>query len=198
MKVLDAIKDRRAVHAFRDEPVSESVLRELISISTNAPSFMNQQPWAYSVVHDPKTVSKLGVQVREYLRLEGRRLLPFPVIPARDNLLPADIFYGAPALVVISATTESHEAEMACAMAAYAMMLAAVTMNLGVCWVSDADSWFATSEGHKALGIPDSYHPVATLLVGAPMAAPVSPGRFDPEVHWVNSDVVASKERVEG
>jgi nitroreductase len=185
MKVLDAIKDRRAVRAFRDERVSDSVLRELINISINAPSFMNQQPWAYSVVNDPKTISKLALQIRSYLRRKRSHLLPFPPISDRNDPSTADIFYGAPALIVISATTDGYEAEMACAMAAYALMLAATTMGLGVCWVSHADSWFATSEGQEALGIPATYRPVATLVVGAPTAAPVSPGRLDPEVYWV-------------
>lgn len=187
MKVLDAIRDRRAVRAFRDEPVSESVLRELINISTNAPSFMNQQPWAYSVVSDPKTVAKVGRQVRAHLRRNRSHPLLFPAIGDREDPWTSDIFYGAPALIVISATTEGYEAEMACAMAAYALMLAAATMGLGACWVSHADSWFSTSEGRDALRIPATYRPVATLLVGAPLAAPVSPGRLEPEVHWVKT-----------
>ena len=52
MDLKEAIYTRRAVREFTAEPVSESVIRELIDAAIQAPSAVNQQPHSFCVVRD--------------------------------------------------------------------------------------------------------------------------------------------------
>ena len=45
MDVYEAVRSRRAVRAFTDEPVSRSVLERVLSAAAWAPSGSNIQPW---------------------------------------------------------------------------------------------------------------------------------------------------------
>lgn len=45
MDVLDAIKNRRSIRAFKPDPVPKETLEKLLAISQRAPSGTNTQPW---------------------------------------------------------------------------------------------------------------------------------------------------------
>jgi nitroreductase len=45
MDVLDAIKNRKSIRAFTDQPVSRETVDKLLEISQRAPSGTNTQPW---------------------------------------------------------------------------------------------------------------------------------------------------------
>jgi nitroreductase len=50
MDVLDAIRNRRAIRAYRDEPVDRSTLRAVLESAVWAPSGMNRQPWSFFII----------------------------------------------------------------------------------------------------------------------------------------------------
>ena len=54
MDVFKAIKGRRSVRAFTDEPVSEEEINQLLDAARWAPSAGNIQPWEFIVVRDAK------------------------------------------------------------------------------------------------------------------------------------------------
>lgn len=45
MDVLDAIKSRKSIRAFKPDPVPRETLAEILAISQRAPSGTNTQPW---------------------------------------------------------------------------------------------------------------------------------------------------------
>lgn len=45
MDVLEAIRTRKSIRAFTDEPVPEETVREILEISQRSPSGTNTQPW---------------------------------------------------------------------------------------------------------------------------------------------------------
>ncbi|MGD0354114.1 MAG: nitroreductase [Dehalococcoidia bacterium] len=49
MDVLEAIKSRYSVRAFKSDPVPKKVLKELLSVSLRAPSWANTQTWELAV-----------------------------------------------------------------------------------------------------------------------------------------------------
>ena len=51
MNVTEAVVRRKSVRAFTDEPVSDDVLRELLTTASRAPSGGNVQPWRIVVVN---------------------------------------------------------------------------------------------------------------------------------------------------
>lgn len=50
MQFLDVVRSRRSVRAFRPDPVSPDVIRDLLEIASLAPSGTNIQPWNVHVV----------------------------------------------------------------------------------------------------------------------------------------------------
>jgi nitroreductase len=50
MHVIEAIKTRKSIRGFKPDPVARSVLRDILEISTRAPSAMNTQPWEFTVI----------------------------------------------------------------------------------------------------------------------------------------------------
>ncbi len=50
MDVVEAIKQRKSIRAFKPDPVPKEVLRRIIEQAQRAPSWANTQPWEFAVV----------------------------------------------------------------------------------------------------------------------------------------------------
>lgn len=50
MDVIEAIKTRRSIRAYRPDPVPKEVLYEILEAARWAPSWENTQPWEFAVV----------------------------------------------------------------------------------------------------------------------------------------------------
>jgi nitroreductase len=50
MDLIEAIKTRKTIRAFKSDPVPQSVLREILDAARNSPSWGNTQPWEFAVV----------------------------------------------------------------------------------------------------------------------------------------------------
>lgn len=185
MKLMEALAGRRAVREFLPDPVPQSVLTELAQAAVKAPSYMNLQPWAFVAVSDPGVVARVGAAAKQHLLQSMTKDSPF--FDQRKELAEPhyQMFYNAPALMVVCATQPGTLADYACAMAAHSLMLAAYSMGLGSCWVSQAQPWLASDEGRRALHLPPHHRPLAPILLGGAVAWPHSPGRFEPEVRFV-------------
>jgi nitroreductase len=50
MDVIEAIRERKSVRAFKPDPVSRDVLRQIVEQALRAPSWANTQPWEFAIV----------------------------------------------------------------------------------------------------------------------------------------------------
>ena len=50
MKLDQAMRERRSIRGFTDEPVSQALMEEIIALANRAPSSMNTQPWHLHVL----------------------------------------------------------------------------------------------------------------------------------------------------
>lgn len=50
MDVVEAIKERRSVRAFKPDPVPLDILRRIVEKALQAPSWANTQPWGFAIV----------------------------------------------------------------------------------------------------------------------------------------------------
>lgn len=50
MDIIEAIKRRKSIRDFKNDPVPQQVIREILEISGRTPSAMNTQPWEFSVI----------------------------------------------------------------------------------------------------------------------------------------------------
>ena len=50
MEVIEAIKSRQSVRAFKPEPVPTQALKDILEVAIWAPSGVNAQPWEFFIV----------------------------------------------------------------------------------------------------------------------------------------------------
>ena len=185
MELKEAIYGRRAVREFTAEPVKENVLRQLIDAAIQAPSAVNQQPWLFSVVQDKALLARISTEAKAHMLKTSMAAAShhFQSILSNPDF---DIFYHAPALVVISAAAEGPWAAEDCALAAENLMLAACAAGLGTCWIGFAQSWLGTPDGKAALKLSNTNVPVAPIIVGHPKTAAAPVPRNTPKINWIS------------
>ncbi len=185
MDVTQAIFGRRSVREYTDEPVDESLIGSLIHAATHAPSAVNAQPWAFTVVRDQKALHRISDQAKSHM------LTTLGGNPHADHFRSHlsdpnfHVFYHAPALMLISAIAQGPWIVEDCALAAENLMLAAYAAELGSCWIGFAQSYLNTSDGKADLGLPAEWVPVAPIIIGHPKSAVAPVPRKSPEIRWV-------------
>lgn len=185
MDIDEAIAGRRAVRDYSARAVDEPTIRRLIDAAVQAPSAVNQQPWTFTVVRDQGVLDRISHDAKAHM------LATLPESPHSDHFrsllgdLAFQIFYHAPALILISAIAPGPWIVEDCSLAAENMMLAAYAAGLGTCWIGFAQGFLGTAEGRTALGLPAASVPVAPIIVGYPKAAPPPVPRKPPEIRWV-------------
>jgi nitroreductase len=185
MDLIEAIYSRRAVRQYEPRPLTREAISSLIDAAIHAPSAMNRQPWAFTVVQDRRLLAQLSEQAKAFLA-GGAGEHPELSEGARRLLTPSfDIFYGAPVLIVICAIQPDAFAAIDCSLAAENLMLAARARGLGSCWIGFAEMWLSQPEGKAMLGIPDSHTPVAPIIVGWPRGEAAPTPRRPPQVAWI-------------
>jgi len=186
MDFRDVLYGRRAVRAFTAEPVAEPLLRQLIEAAVQAPSAVNEQPWAFSVVRDPAVLDRISTASKAHILAAPPAGLDRAFLHEVIENPDFDIFYHAPALIVISSAPAGHWAVENCSLAAENLMLAACAAGLGTCWIGLAQTWLGTTEGKATLRIPQTALPVAPIIVGHPESSPTPVPRKTPEIVWID------------
>ena len=75
MELLEAIKSRKSIRAYKPDPVPKKVLAELLEVATRAPSGSNTQPWEF-IVLTGETLGELNRAMIE--RLHSGKMKPEP------------------------------------------------------------------------------------------------------------------------
>jgi len=182
MELMQAIATRRSTRKYLPAPVKRETLEELIKTATLAPSAMNSQPWAFGVIEGAEKLRAFSDRTKELLLASAAEL---PWIERYRGMFEDpnyNVFYGAPALVLICGKPSGVHAEGDCAMAALALMLAARDKGLGTCWIGFFAFLLNRPEEKAALGIPADYHIVAPIIVGHPDGEMPMPERMPPEM----------------
>jgi nitroreductase len=60
MKALACLKTRKSIRKFKDVPVSQEIINDILDCARSAPSANNSQPWSFIVVQDPAQKEKLS------------------------------------------------------------------------------------------------------------------------------------------
>jgi nitroreductase len=182
MQLEHAIRHRRAVREFLQQPVATAAIERLIDAAVQAPSAVNKQPWLFTVVRDRPLLDLISVQSKNYLIDSGEAPQEFrPILSDPDF----HILYHAPALIVISALKDDAWSKEDAAVAAQNLMLTAYAGGLGTCWVGFAQRWLETKDGRKAIDVPEYYRPVAPIIVGHPKGSAAAVPRNMPTINWI-------------
>lgn len=187
MDLLKAIYQRRAVREFSDAEVPGSLVLDLLQAAAQAPSALNQQPWAFAVFHGRERLAGYSCRAKAHLLTSSNP--SFGLDPLIDQYadVAANLFHNANTLIVICAKPDPFMPAQDCFLAAQNLMLAAHGFGLGSCPIGVARTWFNRPEVKAELGIPPHYEPVLPIIIGHPAQPPPGVPKKDAEVvcwHW--------------
>ncbi len=148
METAEAIRNRRSVREFADDPVTDDELDRLLEAARWAPSGLNNQPWRFMCVTDRALVA----EVSDLTRYRG-------------------VVAGAAALIAVFLdATEMYDRTkdlMSAGAAIQNILLAAHDMGLGACWLGEILARRADVE--SLLETPDDLEFVALIALGRPV-----------------------------
>lgn len=183
MDVLQAIGERRAVRAYTDEVLDRATVERLIHSAVQAPSARDLEPWAFVIFEGRERLRGFSEEAKRVL-LRSPEESGFPKMRAMLSDPAFNIFYGAPVLVVICATSAQSQAAEDCCLAAQNLMLAAHAEGVASCPSGFARPWLSLLETRVALGFPQNWIPVFPIILGRTREHPASPGRRPPNLMW--------------
>jgi nitroreductase len=168
METWDAIRTRRDVRQYTDQPLARPDLERILEAGRRAPSSRNWQPWHFVVVADRPALAELAKvwEGAQYVVSSAATV----ALVARN---PANDF-------------ERDRTHYDLGQATAQMMLAAVDLGIGSGHTAVTDQ----VQAQRVLGFPDGYYCVYLVALGYPADRPlrpiVHPDRrpFDEVVHW--------------
>jgi len=186
MNIDQAISARHSTREYTTQAVDEEVIVRLIGAAALAPSAMNLQPWRFTVIRDQALLDRISREAKACL-LET--LAPGAQSERFHALLDDEhfqIFYHAPVLILISAEAPGQSVVEDCALAAQNLMLSACAEGLGTCWIGFAQRYLNTPQGKQALNLPQTWVPVAPIIVGHPKTEPAPVAHQAPQIRWID------------
>lgn len=156
MDIAAAIKGRRTVRRFKQQPVEREKLYQLIDAARLASSGANRQPLRYVVVQDSCIVGQLFTTAKWALR----------VVPRRTPVLGV----SAPPVFIVVTVDSGTNPQVEAGAAIENIQLMAFSLGLGCCWIGAYDRKTAD----KIIGLPESAESIYLVAVGYPDESPVS------------------------
>jgi nitroreductase len=149
MNTLDAIRTRRSIRAYTDQPVSAESVETLLRAAMSAPSAGNQQPWHFIVVDDRGVLQEIA------------RIHPYAGMAAQ-----------APVGILVCGDTREEKYPgywvQDCSAAVQNLLLAAHDVGLGAVWTGVFPRPDRVEAFRKLFRLPDPVHPLAFIVIGYP------------------------------
>jgi nitroreductase len=169
METWDAIRARRNVRQYTDQPIAREDLERVLDAGRRTPSASNGQPWDFVVVTDREQL----VELAKAWDVGGKHI-------ARS---------AATIALVAKEPTDTRERDLLMydfgQLTAYLMVAAAdLGIGSGHSYVADQH------QAQRVLGFPDGYFAVYLVGLGYPADRPLRPlakpkrKPFDEIVHW--------------
>jgi len=151
---MEAIKTRRSIRRYKEVPVPESLLKEVLNAARLAPSADNAQPWKLIVVRDEQTKLKLAAAAN------GQKFIAQAPILLVACGIPDEAF------PTVGGYMSSHVIDSTIAFDH--LTLAAHSVGLGTCWIAS----FKEERVREILGIPNDVRVIALSPLGYPDESP--------------------------
>jgi nitroreductase len=164
MEVMEAIKKRRSIRAFKSTPVDQKTLDTILEAGRLAPSWGNSQTWRWVVIQD----QNLKMQLAEQILRQGNRgteaVKTAPVIIAAcAELNKAGVRDGQP-----STDKGGYWYMFDAGLALENMLLAAESLGLGTLFLGGMDA----KKAESLLWVPQDYACVILMVLGYPDEQP--------------------------
>lgn len=178
--VVNTIMARRSVRKYKPEPVRRDQMEVILRCGINAPSGMNQQPWAVRVVDNQDF---LGGLTDLWLAAEQD--------PERREKMKGgegfrNMFRNAPTVVFIASPKDRGQLD--CGLLGENMILAAKAMGIGTCCLGGPVAFMkspAAAEYMQQLQLPEGYELLYAIGMGYPDESPEAKPRDASKVMWI-------------
>jgi nitroreductase len=166
-EVLQAIKNRRSIRKYTDQPISDEVLQQLLEAVQWAPSWANTQCWELVVVKDPAQREKLQATMGKG-NPATKAIVSAPLLIVLCGKLKEAGYYKE---IVTTKFGDWFLYDLG--IAGQNLHLACQALGLGMVTVGLFDQAVAA----KVLGVPEGYELVAMMPIGYPDQNPKPPKR---------------------
>lgn len=166
METFNAIHSRRSIRKYLPNPISKTLIEEIIAAAMQAPSAHDRQPWHFIVIDDKSILSS---------------------IPNFSRY--AKMCTEAPAAILICADTELEKNEYFCAQdcsaAAQNLLLACHDKGLGAVWTAAYPDKERIDGFSSLLKLPKKIIPIMLIVIGYPDETLAPKMNFDPaKIHY--------------
>ena len=173
METMNLMLTRRSIRKFSPEPVSRSVVEQVIQAGLYAPSARNSQSTMILAVTRPVLIRRLSEMNRIIMgKAEG-----------------VDPFYGAPVVLLVLGEKSWPHRVYDGSLVMGNLMMAAHCLGLGSCWIHRAREEFESPEGQeilRELGVDGEWEGIGHCVLGYPEEQlPAPPPRKENRVRWV-------------
>ncbi|MBI2869147.1 MAG: nitroreductase [Chloroflexi bacterium] len=196
MEVLEAIRSRKSVRGFKPDPVPQEVIRSILETASRAPSTVNSQPWAFTVVTGEvmRRISQANIEKVAagetpnpeipMIHVEGKfrerqvenavRLFKLMGITREDKEKRTEWdrrgyrFFDAPAAVIVSSYKEVDDlhSQFDLGLVVQTLCLAALGHGVATCIEVQAVNFPGVIRNYT--GIPESQRIVIAIALGYP------------------------------
>ena len=178
------LRTRRSIRRFKPDLIPDSVIEDILTTATFAPSAHHRQPWRFAVITEPSAKKKLADAMAKKFELDleadslPREEINKKVTRSRDRIVTA------PVIIILCVDMSDMDtypdtrrkkaeylmASQSAAGAGMQLLLAAHAEGLGSVWV--CSPLFAQETVQAALGLPKSWEPQAMYFLGYPEEIP--------------------------
>jgi nitroreductase len=193
MDVLQAIKERRSIRAFKSDPVQRDKVEEVLRMATLAPSAINLQPWEFTVVVGEER-ERLSRRLLKAYKEKKIACAPGNVKPLSSEVIARGVqaaegmkpllretgmqfdrfvnegscnFYGAPVAILLcidKAFSQNNYVDIGITLGY--LVLSAHSLGLSTCPIGLIKAY--SEEIKEELGIPDN----KSVVIGAALGVP--------------------------
>ena len=165
MQTLDAIKTRRTIRKFTEDPVSHEVIEKIVEASAYAPSWKNTQTARYIIIEETALKNKIAKEAVMGFEWNTGIILGAPVLVVLASV-PGKSGYEKDGAYSTSKKDNAGIAAQTFQLAAHECGIGSVVMGI-----------FDEIKVKELLGLDDTLNVSALIAIGHPAIQPTAPAR---------------------
>jgi len=192
--LVNIFRSRRSIRRFKEEEISDDIVRDLIEFAVTAPSGSNCQEWEFTVINGRAKVWEFATRIREFFirinKLAANPVIRYLSVPFmgrtllnyyRDHYETVKmaieesekgrdlLFHDAPCVILVHSPMDGSTPVEDGTYAAYNICMLAHYMNLGTCLIGFAvEALNRSPEIKEELDIFGSNRIHAVIALGKP------------------------------
>ena len=177
------VRGRRSIRSYKKKKIPRQDLARLVDLCRYAPTGGNKQDVEILVIEDEERNARISKLTAAFIA----ELYPPPKADPGESAPPPrpdPIFYKAPAVMIFQQPKNSGKTDSV--IAAQTVVLAAMTLRLGTCYIGFLEyAWHNSEEVREEVNLPDDRTIGSVLILGYPKQKYLrSVDRFPMNVRW--------------